>query len=237
MHQLTIEKRDLPYEIDEEIKTLRTNLLLCGDDKRIVMITSCLGSEGKSSIAWELARSLSDLGRRVFLVDADLRRSVFNQRVVLGTIQQGLTHYLAGQSSLEDAMYNCEGTRITVMPAGTAPPNPSELLAGERMTRLLQESRKAFDYVLVDCAPLGMVVDASVVAPHCDGSLLLIESGVISYRFAQEVMSKLRNAHCPVLGVVLNKVDRTKSKYYGHYGKYGKYGKYGQNRYENYYKK
>ena len=76
-----------------------------------------------------------------------------------------------------------------------------------------------------------------MVAPHCDGSLLLIESGVISYRFAQEVMSKLRNAHCPVLGVVLNKVDRTKSKYYGHYGKYGKYGKYGQNRYENYYKK
>lgn len=90
MHQLTIEKRDLPYEIDEEIKTLRTNLLLCGDDKRIVMITSCLGSEGKSSTAWELARSLSDLGRRVFLVDADLRRSVFNQRVVLGRSSRGL---------------------------------------------------------------------------------------------------------------------------------------------------
>ena len=86
--------------------------------------------------------------------------------------------------------------------------------------------KEVFDYVIIDTAPLGMVVDAAVLAPYCDGVILLIESATVSYRLAQDVAKQLKNTQCPILGVVLNKVARGKGSYYG-YGKYGRYGAYG----------
>ena len=91
---------------------------------------------------------------------------------------------------------------------------------------LLSEMKEVFDYIIIDTAPLGMVVDAAVLAPLCDGAILLVESGSVSYRLAQDVVKQLENTQCPILGVILNKVPRTKGSYYG-YGKYGRYGAYG----------
>ena len=105
------------------------------------------------------------------------------------------------------------------------PPNPAELLASKAFERLIQKCREAYDYILLDCAPLGMVVDAAVVAAYSDAAILTIESGNISYRFAREVKQKLEHTGCPILGVALNKIDRKKT------GRY--YGK----KYEKYYKK
>lgn len=232
MGRLLLAHEELPYEIAEEIKTLRTNILFSGDDKRVIMITSCKSGEGKSSVILELARSMAELGKNVLLVDADLRKSVVKEKVKEGRIRYGLTHYLCGQASAQEALYATESDGVYLMPAGAMPPNPTELLSNVRMKSLLEATRQNFDYVLVDCAPLGMVVDAAVVAPFCDGSMMLIEAGQISYRYAQDVLNQLKATQSPILGVVLNKVDYAKSKHYGRYGKY--YGKY--SKYEKYYK-
>lgn len=232
MNYIGLERRELPYEIAEELKSLRTNLQFCGTDKKVLMFTSCLSGEGKSTLSLETARSFAELGKQVLLIDADLRKSVLEDRVVDGTIHHGLTHYLSGQCSLDDALYSTETDKLDVIPAGAMAPNPSELISNEAFSKLIQNSRGAYDYVIVDCAPLGMVVDAAIVAPRCDGAILVIESGTIKYRFAREVTKKLLNTSCPVLGVVLNKVDRRS----GRYGKYYGYGGYGQ-RYSAYYQK
>lgn len=232
MNYIGLERRELPYEIAEELKSLRTNLQFCGTDKKVLMFTSCLSGEGKSTLSLETARSFAELGKQVLLIDADLRKSVLEDRVVDGTIHHGLTHYLSGQCSLDDALYSTETEKLDVIPAGAMAPNPSELISNEAFSKLIQNGRGAYDYVIVDCAPLGMVVDAAIVAPRCDGAILVIESGTIKYRFAREVAKKLMNTSCPVLGVVLNKVDRRS----GRYGKYYGYGGYGQ-RYSAYYQK
>lgn len=229
MLKIEMQKNELPYEIEEELKVLRTNIQLSGDDKKVLLFTSSLGGEGKSNTSLNLARSMAALGKNVLLVDADLRKSVIEEKIVSGKMKHGLTSYLCGKCLAKDIVYQTERTGVYLIPAGEVPPNPSELLSGERMTQLLTAARDRYDYVFIDCPPVGMVVDAAVFAGHCDGIVLVIASGEISYHFAQDVVKKLRATQCPILGVVLNKVDRTTSKYYG--GQ--KYHKYYKNHYGN----
>ena len=101
------------------------------------------------------------------------------------------------------------------------PPNPTELLSTDAMKKLVAFCREHFDYVIIDTPPIGMVVDAAVIAPLCDGVVILIEANEVKYRLAQEVVAKMKATDCPILGVVLNKVDyKTNGKNYGKY--YGK---------------
>ena len=129
MSKLIIEEHELPYQVAEQIKTLRTNLTLSGDNMHYFMVTSCLANEGKSSICYELTRSFADLGKTAVYIDTDLRKSVFHRRVKEGKIANGLTNYLAGQCNLEDILYYTQDQNVSVIPAGPVPPNPSELLA------------------------------------------------------------------------------------------------------------
>ena len=130
---------------------------------------------------------------------------------------------------MKEILYDTNFENFSVIFAGPYSPNPAELLGGKNFRSLLNALRKVYDYVIVDTPPLGSVIDSAIVAEICDGSIMVIESGVISYRFAQEVKSQLERSNCPLLGVVLNKVDMQKQAY-GKYGKYGqyKYGDYGQ---------
>ncbi len=231
MSKLVIEEHELPYQVSEQIKTLRTNLMLSGESMHYFMVTSCLANEGKSSICYELTRSFADLGKTAVYIDTDLRKSVFHRRVKEGKIENGLTNYLAGQCSTEDILYFTQDRNVSVIPAGPVPPNPSELLASGRFTSLMNALKKVFDYIVIDTSPLGMVIDSAIVAPSCDGSILIIEAGTISYRLAQEIKVRLEKTNVPLLGVVLNKVDRKDgSRYY----KYGT-GKYYDKRYYDYY--
>lgn len=234
MNKLILQQEELPYGVAEELKTLRTNLQFCGDDIHVILFTSCVDGEGKSTVSLELARSLAEIGKKVLLLDTDLRKSVLREKVQQGRIYYGLTHYLVGQCKQEEILYATQTDNLQVVPSGPVPPNPSELLSRPRFTQLLADLRPQYDFILVDCAPLGMVVDSAVVAPQCDGAVLVMEAGTVSYRLAQEVQRKLQNAHCNLLGVVLNKVDRRSDKYYS-YG-YGKYGKYYDKKYSEYYK-
>lgn len=224
MLKIELENKELSYEIKEELKTLRTNIQLAGDSKKVILCTSCIAGEGKSNTTLNLARSMAELDKTVLLVDADLRKSVLKKRVISGQFEMGLADYLAGNAILTDVFYQTEQPGVYVIPAGKVPPNPSELLSGERMVRMLDSAREQFDYVFIDSSPLGLVVDASIIAQHSDAVILLVAAGEISYHFVQEVVKKLRATKCPILGVVLNKVVAKKGKYYG--------GK----KYRNYYK-
>ncbi|MDD3404438.1 MAG: CpsD/CapB family tyrosine-protein kinase [Hespellia sp.] len=229
MNRISFIKRELPYEIEEEIKTLRTNIQFCGEDKKVIMFTSCISGEGKSTTALQVAMSLSELNKKVALIDCDLRKSILISQVEEGTVESGLSHFLAGQCKFADALYATNVPRLAVMFAGVVPPNPTELLSGERFKKMIESLREGFDYVIIDCAPIGMVVDAAIVAPVCDGTILIIESGIIKRKFAASSKAKLDRTGTPLLGIVLNKVDHKKDgKYYGKY-----YGK----RYSKYYKK
>lgn len=227
MVNVEIKTQKLDYSGAEAYKSLRTNLQFCGEDKKVIAITSCTTNEGKSSVTMNLAVSLAEAGKKVLLIDADLRKSVLVGRTKVKESIKGLTHYLSKQAALIEVICATNVKNMHIVYAGPVPPNPAELLGGKYFRELLSSLRKVYDYILVDTPPLGSVIDSAIIAEECDGSIMVIETGVISYRFAQDVKSQLEKSNCPILGVVLNKVDMSKQGYYGkYYGKhYGKYGK------------
>lgn len=216
----------MPYEIEEQINTLRTNIQFAGRNKKVILITSCVGSEGKSTTTFRLACSMAELGKKVLLIDTDMRKSVLAGRAVRGVPKVGLSHYLSGQNEFSEILYATNVENLHVIFAGQIPPNPTELLDSESYSDMIRLARDYYDYIFVDTAPLGMVIDAAIVAKNSDGAVILIEAGKIRYKTAQDVKARLELANCPVIGVVLNKVERGSSGYYykQYYKKYEKYG-------------
>ncbi len=220
MQKVNFKPHELPYQISEQIKYIRANIQFCGDEKKVILFTSTTASEGKSSLTLELAMSMAELGKRVLLVDADLRRSTLKSKVAnREAVRLGLSHYLSGLANLDESLCVTDEPVMYMLLAGPVPPNPAELLAGRRLDALLDWGRKQFDYILVDTAPLGMVSDAALLARKCDGAVVVIEAAKIPYRAVQGVVQQLRDANCPVLGAVLSKVENASSRNY----KYTKY--------------
>ncbi|MHB8130883.1 MAG: CpsD/CapB family tyrosine-protein kinase [Mobilitalea sp.] len=230
MKQITFLKREeLDYRANESYKTLRTNLQFCGDEIKVITITSCTPNEGKSSVSFNLAVSLAEVGKKVIFVDADLRKSVLIGRYKVGEIDYGLTHYLVGQKELDDIICHTDVENMDIMFSGTYSLNPAELLNHTRFSSMISKLREDYDYVIIDTPPLGSVIDSAIVARITDGAILVIEANAISYRFAQSVKQQLDKSNCRILGTVLNKIPMDTNGYYGKYhtkysGKY--YGKY-----------
>jgi capsular exopolysaccharide synthesis family protein len=228
MQKLVINKREMPYDVNEAMKLLRTNLQFCGKDKKVIMITSTLADEGKSTVSINLCRSLAQLGSRVVLLDADMRKSVLADRYTKEKNLPGLSHLLSARSGLEDVLMETDMENFHMILAGRVPPNPAELLSSARMQKLIEICREEYDYVIVDCPPINLVVDAAIVAPLCDGIVMVVSSGNVPYRMAQSALDQLQATGCPILGAVLNMVDQKNDKYYyrkGYYSK-GYYQKY-----------
>ena len=209
--------------MDEAYKALRTNIQFCGADKKVIAFTSCTPNEGKSNVTFHLAASLAESGKSVLLIDADLRKSVLMGRVQVEEEVKGLTHYLSKQAKLQDVICATNLPKFHIIFSGVVPPNPAELLGSRQFKDMIRVVRDVYDYIIIDTPPLGRVIDSAVIADECDGSVIVMESGAISYRFAQEVKDQLEKCDCPILGVILNKIDMSKQGYYGKYGKY--YGK------------
>lgn len=232
--KLQFDKSSNEYRMKEAFKTLRTNIEFCGGDVKVIAITSCTPNEGKSSIAMEMAKAFAEAGNKTMLIDADMRKSVLVGRYKTGAVRQGLTHCLAGKANYLEVMCETNVRNLYVTFSGPVPPNPSELLGGEKFASIIRVLKSSFDYVIIDTPPLGSVIDAAVVAKNCDGTVMVVENNAVSYKFAQKVKEQLDKADSRILGVVLNKVDMSSKGYYGHYGKYygryyGKYyGRYGE---------
>ncbi len=226
MQQIELKKVELDYKAKEAYKTLRTNVEFSGDNIQIVALTSCTPNEGKSSIAYELAASFAQNGKKALLIDADLRNSVLIRKHFKGKVRYGIVHYLVGKYGFDDVCCETNIKNLYIAFAGPVPPNPSELLGNKRFKAMLEEARHNYDIVIIDTPPLGSVIDSAIVAKQCDGVMMVIARGEISYRFAQKVKEQLEKAECRILGCILNKVDMSKGGMYGQYGNY--YGIYGK---------
>lgn len=218
----------LTHQEKEAYRILRTNIEFTGVENKVIAITSCTPDDGKSTVSFNLACAFAENGKKTLYIDSDMRKSVFIQRFQVNGNPKGLCHYLSGQAALMDVLYKTNKERLYILPIGAYPTNPTELLGKERMPQMLEELKKVFDYVIVDTPPLGLVIDAAVIAKQCDASMLVLAAGHSSRGFTKNVVSQLKTANPNFLGVVLNKVDMKNSSYYGR--KYGKY-------YEAYYGK
>lgn len=216
--------RFLPKEFQtaEAIKTLRTNLLFYGEDVRAVALTSFSEAEGKSTLAFQLAASLAQTGKRVLLLDADLRKSVLPARLRVRSKVYGLSDYLSGAANVSDLLYQTDMKDLYILFAGARVPNAAEALGGSRFKKLIAALRETFDYIIVDAAPIGRVIDCAVAAPELDGVLLVVDASNNSYKLERRAKNQLEKSGTRILGVILNRVDfRDKSGYYGKAYGYG----------------
>jgi capsular exopolysaccharide synthesis family protein len=202
----------------EALRQLRTNLRFVDVDQptRAMAITSACPGEGKSTTACNLAIVLAEAGKRVVLVDADLRRPRLAEYLDLeGAI--GLTNVLAGQIRVETALQHWGSTGVFVLASGSIPPNPSELLGSRNMADLVAALSAAFDVVIIDTPPLLPVTDAAVLATAVDGTLLVTRHGHTTTSQARQAAEALRAVEGRVLGTVLNMVPGRRAQTYSYY--------------------
>lgn len=192
------------YFMREAFNTLRTNILFCGNSIKTIAITSCFAHEGKTTVALETARSLADFGKRVLLIDADLRKSVLVSRYTEQSGIEGLSQLLSGQSDLAATVYHTQFENLDIIFAGPYPPNPTELVGSDAFHQLIEAVKPHYDYVIIDTPPLGLVIDAAVISEICDGAIVVLYRGKVKIRMAQGMIEQLRKSGCKVLGAVLN---------------------------------
>ena len=221
MASINIERiKKLDHRSNEAYKNLRTNIQLCGSEIKVIMVTSAAPNEGKSSVSFNLAISLSEAGKKVIFIDADLRKSVLVGRYRINKSVKGLTHYLSGIYKSEDVIYSTNSENLYTVFSGPIPPNPAELLSNKAFKLLINMLRETYDYVIVDTPPLGNVIDGAIVAQECDGAVFVIADKMVSYKFIQHAVAQLKKTDCKIIGAVLNKVNMSENGYYGKY--YGK---------------
>jgi tyrosine-protein kinase Etk/Wzc len=213
--------RDSKSQAAESFRTFRSNLLFSAVDRphRSILFTSPLPEEGKTTCAANLGICLSQLGKRVLLVDADLRKSVMH-RTFNSRRSPGLADVLVEQewqNALDQAIQNTEVPNLDLLASGRTPPNPNEMLGSEKMGRLMDFLGGRYDFVLFDTAPLLAVSDAVVMARRVDGVLLVVRGGRTSRGSLQNGVDVLSQTGARILGVVLNDVDFKRERYYYYY--------------------
>lgn len=222
-------KMNLPdmsdYRLVEGLNQLKTNLAFCGDGIKTITVTSSVPNEGKSSVAFSLARTMTENGKKILLVDCDLRKSVMAGKYHMDGIKKGFSHYLTGQATIDEVIYETEEEGFYLTVAGPLSPDPTSLLNSDLFDTFMKKMKERFDYVIVDAPPLGLVIDAVIIGQHTDGTVIVIEQGVIKRKMIQDVIRQLKRGNIRILGAVLNKVDDRVGAY-GNY-KYG-YGYYGE---------
>lgn len=206
--------------ITEQYRTIRTNIQFSAVDTpiRSFIVTSAAPSEGKSTTACNVAVVFAQQGKKVLLIDADLRKPTLHYTFgVTNTI--GLTNVLTRQISLNEGIRQTDVENLFFISSGPIPPNPAELLGSTSMVQFLKEMNKMFDLVIFDVPPILAVADAQVMANHVDASILVISSGVTDRDGAMKAKEVLQQSKAKLLGAVLNnkKEDRT-THYYYYYG-------------------
>ena len=235
---------ELDYAGSEAINTICSNLSFSGKNVRKIIFTSCEPNDGKSFVSIQVAANMGRRGKKVLLIDADLRLSIMNAHydIQLSGPGNGLAHLLSGQCEPEDAIYETNLPNLYFLPIGRDVSNPLSLIATPEFDKLIQAVGETFDLVVIDAPPVGLVIDAAEIARSCDGSVLVLEYSKTHRRALQEAKQQMERTGTPILGCILNKVamDRLSTKkYYSYGGKYGygKYGKYGKYSRYGYYRK
>lgn len=217
-------------QMAESYRALRTSLLLSnlGAPPKVIMVTSARPQEGKTTTSINTAIVLAQKGVRVLLMDADLRRPSIHKTFGMGP-RSGLSNVLTGSATLQQTIVASPILpNLFIMPAGTPPPNPAELLASSNMRDLLAELRGLYDHIVIDTPPTLSVTDAVVLSPRADATILVIRSGQTTKQALRRARDILMQVNAHVAGVLLNAVDLTSPDYYYYYEYQGKYGQYYQ---------
>jgi|HubBroStandDraft_6_1064221.scaffolds.fasta_scaffold00402_5 succinoglycan biosynthesis transport protein ExoP len=217
-------------QMAESYRALRTSLLLSnlGAPPKVIMVTSARPQEGKTTTSINTAIVLAQKGVRVLLMDADLRRPSVHKTLGMGP-RSGLSNVLTGSATLQQTItISPILPNLFIMPAGTPPPNPAELLASANMRELITELRGMYDHIVIDTPPTLSVTDAVVLSPTADATILVIRSGQTTKQALRRARDILMQVNAHVAGVLLNAVDLTSPDYYYYYEYQGKYGQYYQ---------
>jgi succinoglycan biosynthesis transport protein ExoP len=222
--------REVPHDFGEAFRSLRTSLVFTSrsDGARLIGVTSTQPLEGKTTTACNLAMVLAYGGARVLLLDADMRRPGLHRTLGMQN-NSGLSHVLTGQARIREVVRRTHDPNLLVITAGRTPPNPSELLGSQRMHQLLANlAAGPFDWVIVDTPPVLAVTDAVILAPYLSGIAFVVGAEMTRRAHAERAMQTLQAAgRQPIIGVVLNRVDFDRNKYY--------YSRYYGYQYKSYY--
>ncbi len=226
---------NLSFSASEAYKRLRTSLAFCLPKNaerncRIVGITSALGTEGKSTTALNLAYSIAESGQLVLLIDGDMRLPRLAKRLKLQATP-GLSECLAGEINDGNAALRQINENLYVMPAGSIPPNPSELLLSARMRRVTETLAQNFHYIIIDLPPVGAVADALTVAELVDGMIMVVRKNYSTKRALTSAVRELNFANAKILGFVFNDASADSKKGKKGYRSYSYYGRYASSSY------
>ena len=213
----------------ESIRTIRTSILMSALDnpKKVIVVTSTLPGEGKTTVCFNLACALAQVKKSVLLIDADLRRPKIARLVGREKGAPGLSNLVSGVAPISDCLIKHEQGGFHVLTAGFSPPNPLELLSSAKFADLLTKLTEAFDVILIDSPPMGLVSDALVLTQVANEVIYVVKADSTPHQLARAGLKRLTLAHAPILGVVLNQLDLERAeKYYGEYSGYGRYGGY-----------
>lgn len=211
---------DAKSPVAEAYRTLRTNIQFAkvDGDLKVIMFTSAGPGEGKSTTTANTAVAMAQSGKKVIIIDCDLRKPV--QHKIFGKRNRGVTNILVEDRSVAELIQDTEIDNLQVLTSGPIPPNPSELLGSAKMRDIINEARSLADIVIIDAPPTVAVTDACVLASSVDGIVLVLGAGLVRPEMAQKAKELLKNANGHILGVILNRVEieEEHAYYYYYYG-------------------
>lgn len=228
--ELVRTKAKLVKATEEYFNSIRTNVQFSGDNLKVLALTSVQPAEGKSTTSTNLAISFANAGFRTLLIDADTRNSIMSGTFKSNGSYKGLIHYLTGNAELVEVIQDTNIENLNMILSGTVPPNPTSLLQNKHFSTMIETTKALYDFIIIDTPPIGLVIDAAIIAKQVDATLLVTKAGAIKRKFIKKAKEQMEQSGTPFLGVVLNKVTSTTEKYgsYGAYGAYGTYGEYGK---------
>lgn len=201
--------------VSEQYRNIRTNIEFASVAKKIrsLMVTSANASEGKSTTVANLSVVFAQQGKKVLLIDADLRKPTLHQMMQVNNFK-GLTNILTSGKTFQECVINTKIEGLDFLPCGPIPPNPAELLGANSMKELLLELYSLYDLVMFDTSPILPVTDAQIMATRCDASILVVRSNVTEKNAAIKAKRALDNAKGTLLGVILNDKKQDETEYY-----------------------
>lgn len=216
MKQLIV-KYESKSPISETYRTLRTNIQFTAldSDEKTLLVTSAGKGEGKSTTIANLAVAIAETDKKILLIDCDMRRPTMHKVFKISNLK-GVSNYLIGQVPLEEVVHSTMPF-LDIIPSGTIPPNPSELLGSKKMKRFLDQMKKQYEYILIDAPPVMAVTDAQVLSTLSNGVILVVASGKAERELAKRSKELLESVGATIVGAVLTCVDMNDRYQYGYY--------------------
>lgn len=214
IHELTITLPEIDRNVSEALRSIRTSLLYTGVTK-VIAVTSSIPDEGKTVVSVQLASQFASLGKRVLLVDCDLRKPKIKRMLGVKGSVTGLSECLSSQADF--SIYSTSVDHLYVLLSGKIPPNSSELLSNGKLEKMLKVLKERFDYIIIDTPPAVGAVDIQIIGSMVDGILLVIRSNYVKMSVVRNVVKQLERNNIRIIGAILNGVKKTDKDYYYYY--------------------